>query len=113
MVSGEIGHFGFFVHEFEERFSAFCGVRFGVAVSSGTAALHLALVAAGIGAGDEVIVPALTFIATANAVTYTGARPVVADVAQETWTLDPAAVAARVDAADAGSASGPPVRAPV
>ena len=96
MASGEIGHFGPFVHELEERFSAFCGVRFGVAVSSGTAALHLALVAAGIGTGDEVIVPALTFIATANAVTYTGARPVVADVTPETWTIDPAAVAARL-----------------
>ena len=91
---GEIGHFGPFVGELEERFSAFCGVGHGVAVSSGTAALHVALAAAGIGTGHEVIVPTLTMIATANAVTYTGATPVAVDVDAETWTIDPDAVAA-------------------
>lgn len=98
MARGDIGYFGAFVREFEERFSAYCGTRFGVAASSGTAALHLSLAAAGIGAGDEVIVPTLTMIATANAVTYTGARPVIADVDSETWTLDPNAVVSQLTA---------------
>ncbi len=93
---GEIAHFGPFVRELEERFSAYCGVRFGVATSSGTAALHVAMAAAGIGPGDEVIVPALTMIATANAVTYTGATPVTADVEDVTWTLDAESVAAKL-----------------
>jgi perosamine synthetase len=68
------------VAAFETAFASYIGTRYAVAVSSGTAALHLALVAAGIGAGDEVIVPNLTFIATANAVTYTGATVILADV---------------------------------
>jgi perosamine synthetase len=93
MARGEIGHFGAYVRELEELFSTHCGARFGVATSSGTAALHLSLASAGIGPGDEVIVPALTMIATANAVRYTGARTVFDDVDRGTWTLDPAAVA--------------------
>jgi perosamine synthetase len=68
------------VREFEEAFAAAIGAPHAVAVSSCTAALHLALIAAGIGPGDEVIVPSLSFIATANAVRYVGARPVFADV---------------------------------
>jgi dTDP-4-amino-4,6-dideoxygalactose transaminase len=66
--------------EFEAEFAASLGVRHGVAVSSGTAALHLAMLAAGIGPGDEVIVPAITFVATANAVRYCGGTPVLADI---------------------------------
>lgn len=74
------------VQEFEHRFSDYVGLR-AVAVSSCTAALHLALVAAGIGPGDEVIVPAMTFVSTANAVVQTGARPVLADVDRDTMCL--------------------------
>jgi perosamine synthetase len=65
-------------------------------VSNGTVALHLALHALGIGPGDEVIVPSLTFIATANAVHYTGATPVFADVDPVTWCIDPADVRRRI-----------------
>jgi len=66
--------------EFEERFAKFTGVRYAVFVNSGTAALHLACVSLGLGPGDEVICPAFTFVATVNAILYTGARPVFADV---------------------------------
>jgi perosamine synthetase len=68
------------VAEFEAAFASAVGARFGVAVSSCTTALHLALIAVGVEAGDEVVVPSLSFIATANAVRYVGARPVFADV---------------------------------
>lgn len=75
------------VKEFEARFGAGQEVRHAVATSSGTAALHLALVVAGIGPGDDVVVPSLSFIATANAVTYVGARPVFCDVDPATGTV--------------------------
>lgn len=88
--SGWVSSSGRFVTEFEERFAAYCGAKYGVATSNGTTALHLALAALGIGPGDEVIVPTLTFVATANAVTFTGARPVLVDVCQDHWGLDPA-----------------------
>jgi dTDP-4-amino-4,6-dideoxygalactose transaminase len=65
---------------FEEEFARYVGAKHAVAVSSGTAALHLALAALGIGPGDEVIVPSLTFVATANAVLYVGAKPIFADI---------------------------------
>jgi perosamine synthetase len=80
------------VQEFEEAFAAVIGAPYAVAVSSGTAALHLALIAAGIGPGDEVIVPSLSFIATTNAVRYVGAQPVFADVDLATQNLTPATV---------------------
>ena len=80
------------VAEFERAFAASVGVGHGVAVSSCTAALHLALVAAGIGRGDEVVVPSLSFIATANAARYVGARPVFADVDAVTLNLTPETV---------------------
>ncbi len=94
--SGWISSIGAEIGEFEGRFAATCARRFGVATSNGTTALHLALAALGIGRGDEVIVPALTFVATANAVHYTGASPVFADADAATWNVDPAAVAKRV-----------------
>jgi perosamine synthetase len=93
---GEIGHYGRHVREFEQLFSNFCGVDHGVATSSGTSALHLALVALGIGPGDEVILPTLTMIATANAVRYTGASPVLADCNPTTWTIDPERIVEKV-----------------
>jgi perosamine synthetase len=77
-------------------FAAFCGASYGVATSSGTSALHLALLALGIQPGDEVIVPALTFIATANAVQYVGATPVIVDSERTTWNIDPACVEAAI-----------------
>lgn len=80
---------GPYVDRFERAFVAFCGTKYATTVSSGTAALHLILVALGIGYGDEVIVPDLTFVSTANVVVYTGARPVFADVDQTTWCIDP------------------------
>ena len=96
VVSGWISSSGPFVHRFEELFARFCGVRHAIATSNGTTALHLAMLALGVGPGDEVIVPSLTFIATANAVTYTGATPVFVDCDPETWTIDVSAVAAAI-----------------
>lgn len=84
------------VAEFEAAFSELVDGRACVAVNSGTSALHLALVAHGIGAGDEVIVPSFTFAATANSVRLAGAEPVFADIDPATFCLDPAAVAAAV-----------------
>jgi dTDP-4-amino-4,6-dideoxygalactose transaminase len=80
------------VQEFEEAFAAAIGTPNAVAVSSCTAALHLALIAAGIGPGDEVIVPSLSFIATANAARYVGAQPIFADVDVVTQNLTPETV---------------------
>ncbi len=87
--SGWISSLGKYVNRFEEEFAHFCGAQYGVAASNGTTALHLALHALGVGPGDEVIVPALTFVASANAVAYTGAKPVFADVDMQTWTILP------------------------
>lgn len=87
--SGWISSKGKFIPEFEEKFARYCGVKYGVATSNGTVALHLALIALGIKEGDEVIVPTLTFIATANAVRYTGATPVFVDSHPDYWCIDP------------------------
>ena len=87
---------GPFVRRFESAYAAACGVTHGVACSSGTTALHLALTAAGVGAGDEVIVPAWTFVATANAVVHAGATPVLADVDPVSWGMDPAEAARKI-----------------
>ncbi|MET0645774.1 MAG: DegT/DnrJ/EryC1/StrS family aminotransferase [Pyrinomonadaceae bacterium] len=96
MESGWISSAGKYVELFEAEFAKFCGVRHAVSCCNGTAALHLSLAALGVGPGDEVIVPTLTFVATANAVTYCGARPVFVDSEPETWNLDPAQVAAKI-----------------
>jgi dTDP-4-amino-4,6-dideoxygalactose transaminase len=90
----ESGHFvgGEWVEKFEQEFAQYAGAQYAVGVGSGTAALELALRAKGIGAGDEVIVPANTFFATAEAVTNVGAKPVFADVDPVTFHLSPAAV---------------------
>lgn len=92
LESGFVSSVGPMVSEFEERFAAYVGASYSVATVNGTAALHLALRLLGIGPGDEVIVPALTFIATANPVIYVGATPVVVDVDPLTWNIDPAEV---------------------
>lgn len=80
---------GKFVTAFEEQFSNYIGTEYAIAVSNGTVALHLALVALGIGPGDEVIVPTLTYIASVNAIAYTGATPVFVDSLKSTWQIDP------------------------
>lgn len=80
------------VAEFEAAFASYCGSRYAVAVSSGLDALRLGLLAGGVRAGDEVIVPALTFVATLEAVTQAGARPVIVDVREDDATIDPLAV---------------------
>lgn len=77
------------VREFEKKFSSYIGRKFGVATSNGTTALHLAVTALGIREGDEVIVPDLTFISPVNVVLYNRARPVLVDVEEENWGLDP------------------------
>ena len=87
---------GTFLERFEEEFASVCGTRHALAVANGTVALHLALLALGVGPDDEVIVPSLTYIASVNAVTYVGAHPVFVDVDPVTWCIDPAAVAAAV-----------------
>lgn len=81
---------------FEHEFAAYCDVPHAVAVNSGTAALHAALLAAGVGPGDEVIVPAFTFFATASSVSMCGAKPVFADVDEATATLDPSNALERI-----------------
>ena len=80
---------GPFVAEFEKDFAEFCGTGFAIGLDNGTSALQLALLALGIGTGDEVIVPANTFIATAWGVSYTGAIPVFVDCTENTWEIDP------------------------
>lgn len=87
--SGWVSSAGPFVERFERAAAALVGVRHAVATASGTAALHLALLVAGVGPDDEVLVPTLTFIAPANAVRYLGAHPVFVDVEPEHWQLDP------------------------
>ena len=84
------------VGEFEKAFAAHCGAAHGVAVNSGTAALHCAMRALGVKTGDEVIVPALTFAASANAALYEGATPVFADIEPDTLLVDPESVRARI-----------------
>ncbi len=92
MDTGWISSAGKYIALFEEAFANYCGVAHGVACSNGTTALHLALSALGVGAGDEVLVPTLTFIATANAVRYCGAEPVFVDSEPRTMNIDPEAI---------------------
>ena len=87
--SGWISSKGKFIEEFEKKFARYCGVKYGIATANGTVALHLALKALGVGKGDEVIVPTLTFVATANAVTYCNAKPVFVDSHPDYWCIDP------------------------
>src|SRR5579864_4225714 len=84
------------VAEFEKEFAGYCGTAECVALNSGTSALHLALLAAGVGPGDEVITVPFTFVASVAAVIYAGARPVLVDIDPRSFTLDPAAIEAAV-----------------
>lgn len=87
---------GKFADRFDEEFAGYCGVPYAAGVNNGTSALHCAMMALGIGEGDEVIVPANTYIATAWGVTYTGAVPVFADCTADTWEIDPASVRKKI-----------------
>ena len=88
--SSWISSTGKYINQFESEFGKLCGERRAIAVSNGTVALHLALLALDVRPGDEVIVPSLTYIATANAVRYVGGEPIFAEVDRETWCIDPA-----------------------
>jgi dTDP-4-amino-4,6-dideoxygalactose transaminase len=89
---------GPFVEEFEKDFALFCETQYAVGVNNGTTALHLAMLALGIGPGDEVIVPANTFIATAWGVSHTGAIPVFVDCCPDTWEMDASKLEAKITA---------------
>lgn len=95
--SGWVSSKGPFIEEFEKRFSNYIGVKNGVATSSGTTALHLAITALGIRRGDRVLVPALTFIAAANSVMYAGAEPIFIDSHPQYWCLDPLNIEEKID----------------
>ncbi|KKM16310.1 hypothetical protein LCGC14_1687160, partial [marine sediment metagenome] len=87
--TGWISSKGKFITEFENGFARYCGVKFGVTTSNGTAALHLALKALGIKEGDEIIIPDLTFVATASTVKYCNAKPVLVDIHPNYWCIHP------------------------
>src|SRR3990172_7753633 len=89
LASGWVAPCGPQVDAFEEEFAQAVGSRYALATSSGTAALHLALHCAGVQAGDEVMVSALTFVASANPILYLGARPVFVDSERDSWGMDP------------------------
>lgn len=80
------------VKEFEEKFAEYVGAKYGVATNSGTAALHVAMLSAGLKPGDEVITTPFTFVATGNSVLYTGAKPVFVVIDPKTYTLDPSKI---------------------
>lgn len=92
-----ISSVGKYVDQFEKSFQDFCGTKYAISCANGTVALHLALLACGIGKGDEVIVPTLTYIASANAVSYCGALPVFVDSEKDTWNMDPAKIEEKIN----------------
>jgi len=94
--SGWVSSLGEYIERFERKFAEFVGTKYVLTTSNGTTALHLALVTFGIGDEDEVIVPDLTFIATANAVAYIGAKPILVDIDPETWCIDPEAIKRKI-----------------
>jgi perosamine synthetase len=96
LASTRISGTGDFLDRFERELPHFVGSTHGIATCNGTAALHLALAALGIGPGDEVIVPTFTFVASVNAISYTGATPVFVDAEPDHWSLDPALLEAAV-----------------
>ena len=96
MDTGWISSAGKYVGEFEAKFAVYCNVKNALTCSNGTVALHLALRAYGIGPADEVIVPTLTYIATANAITYCGAIPVFVDIDPDTWNIDPGKIEEKI-----------------
>lgn len=93
---------GKYITQFEEAFARYCDVKHAIATNNGTTALHLALVALGIGPNEEVIIPTVTYIATANAVKYCGATPVLVDVSADTLNIDPALIESKITAKTRG-----------
>ena len=91
-LSSWISSKGEYLHRFESGFSKYSDCQYGVSVSNGTVALHLALIALGVGYGDEVIVPDLTFAATINAVIHANATPVIVDIEENSWCIDPKSI---------------------
>ena len=94
--SGWVSSLGKYIGRFEEAFAAFCGTKYALTTSNGTTGLHLALVSLGIGANDEVIIPDLTFVATANAITYAGAKVVAVDIEDGTLCINPQRIRAAI-----------------
>jgi len=94
--SGWISSSGKYIQEFEEKFSKYCGVKYGVSCSNGTKAIHLALLAAGIKSGDEVILPSFTMIGSCNPIVQMGAIPVFVDSELRTWNMDPAQIEEKI-----------------
>jgi len=95
--SGWISSQGEFITKFEEKFAEYHGMGFGISTSNGTTALHLALKSIGIKKGDEVIVPSLTFAATANAVIYCNAKPILVDSHPDYWCIDPSKIEEKIN----------------
>src|SRR6202161_2510001 len=98
LESGWVSSIGQYIDEFEANFARYYGTEYAIAVSSATTGLHLALASLGLQRGDEVIIPDLPFVATANAVAYTGATPVLADIDADTLCMDPASVKSLISA---------------
>ncbi len=96
LETGWISSIGKYIQAFEEAFAAFCGVKHALSCANGTVAIHLPLLAYDLKPGDEVIVPTLTYIASANAVKYCGATPVFVDSEPDTWNIDPAKIEAKL-----------------
>lgn len=96
IASTWIGGVGSYLERFEREWAELCGTKECVAAANGTVSLHLALLALGAGPGDEVIVPALTYVATANAVRFVGAEPVFVDIDPVTWCIDPQRIEAAI-----------------
>ncbi len=94
--SNWISSAGSFIRDFEHQFAEACGAQYGIACANGTVAMHLALATLGLEPGDEVIIPTFTMIATANAVTYCGATPVLVDMEPDYWQMDVEQVAAKI-----------------
>ena len=90
--SGWVSSLGKYINTFEEKFAIYCGTKYAVSTSNGTSALHLALVALGVEAEDEVIIPDLTFIATGSAVKYIGAKVITVDIEEDTLCISPKAI---------------------
>ena len=97
ITSGWVSSLGFYIEELEKEFAKFCGVKYAVLTNNGTTGLHLALETLGIKKGDEVIIPDLTFIATANAVAYIGAIPVMVDIDSKTLCIDPSKIESAIN----------------
>ena len=100
--SSWISSAGKFISQFEEAFAAFCGTRYAISSNNGTTGLHLALLGLNVAPGDEVIVPTLTYIASANAVRYCGARPVFVDSEPRTMNIDAQAIERKITPATKG-----------